>query len=40
MKTVNEQFADVSCAFSGATLTPVGNGMYLVRIPNVTLPEG
>lgn len=40
MKTVNEQFADVSRAFSGATLTPVGNGMHLVRIPKVPLPDG
>lgn len=40
MKTVEEQFAEISASFIGATLTPVGGGMHLVRIPNVALPEG
>jgi hypothetical protein len=40
MKTVEEQFAEISATFSGATFTPVGGGMHLVRVPNVPLPEG
>ena len=40
MKTVEEQFVEISATFCGATLTPAGGGMYLVRIPNVPLPEG
>jgi hypothetical protein len=40
MKTVEEQFAEISATFSGATLTPAGGGMHLVRIHNMPLPEG
>jgi hypothetical protein len=40
MKSLDDQFAEVSLAFAGAVLTPADNGMYLVRIPNVSLPEG
>ena len=40
MKTIDEQFADVCSAFTGATLTPAGPGMHLVRIPDVMLPTG
>jgi hypothetical protein len=40
MKTIDEQFAIVSRAYNGATLTPMGSGMYLVRIPGVQLPDG
>lgn len=40
MKSVEEQFADVQRMYPDATLTPVGGGMFLVRIPQVPLPEG
>jgi hypothetical protein len=40
MKTVEEQFAQVKRAFPEATLTAMGAGMFLVKIPGVSLPEG
>jgi Prokaryotic E2 family E len=39
MKSIHEQFAEITKAFPGATLTPV-NGLHLVVIPNVPLPRG
>ena len=39
MKSIEEQFAQISEAFPGATLTPV-NGLQLVVIPRVLLPKG
>jgi E2/UBC family protein E len=39
VKPIAEQFAAVSAAFSGATMTPVA-GLQLVVIPTVALPIG
>jgi len=40
MKTIDEQFAQVQRAFPEATLTAMGGGVSLVRIPGVALPDG
>ena len=39
MKNVADQFAAISAAFPGATLSPVG-GLQLVLIPTIDLPTG
>ncbi len=39
MKSIDEQFAEITRAFPGATLTPV-SGLQLVVVPNVPLPKG
>lgn len=40
MKSVQEQFDGVKQVFGGASLTPTGGGAHVVRIPDVSLPDG
>ncbi|MGY6126060.1 E2/UBC family protein [Paraburkholderia strydomiana] len=40
MKSLDQQFTDLQRAYPDATLTAVGSGTYVVRVPSVALPEG
>ncbi|MCG7400386.1 E2/UBC family protein [Caballeronia zhejiangensis] len=40
MKTLQEQFAEISRAFKDATLTAMPSDTYQVRLPRVPLPPG